>query len=279
MTRDAGRPLLPAPLPPRADGRRRRRQRRPRRASCGWCARRSAGTASSTAPPSRSSPARSAQARAASAPGVVEATRQFEQVNVVLGMQGLTRSDPRRFALGVLNAALGGGTSSRLFQEVREKRGLAYSVFSFASQHVDAGLVGVSVGLPARQARPGARASSAPSSPRSPSPASPTRSWPAARVSCKGGLVLGLEDSGVADDPARQGRAGRRRAAQHRRGARPDRRGHPRRRTRRWPPSCSPSPRSWPSSVPRSDVPPDVTSTDPENPGISWGPSRAHSTC
>ncbi|MFZ2015177.1 MAG: pitrilysin family protein, partial [Nocardioides sp.] len=83
--------------------------------------------------------------------GVVEATRQFEQVNVVLGVQGLTRSDPRRFALGVLNAALGGGTSSRLFQEVREKRGLAYSVFSFASQHVDAGLVGVSVGcLPAK---------------------------------------------------------------------------------------------------------------------------------
>jgi predicted Zn-dependent peptidase len=61
-------------------------------------------------------------------------------------VRGLTRSDPRRFALGVLNAALGGGTSSRLFQEVREKRGLAYSVFSFASQHVDAGLVGVSVG-------------------------------------------------------------------------------------------------------------------------------------
>jgi predicted Zn-dependent peptidase len=83
--------------------------------------------------------------------GVVEATRHFEQVNVVLGVQGLTRSDPRRFTLGVLNAALGGGTSSRLFQEVREKRGLAYSVFSFASQHVDAGLVGVSVGcLPAK---------------------------------------------------------------------------------------------------------------------------------
>ncbi|MGC4109032.1 MAG: pitrilysin family protein [Nocardioides sp.] len=78
--------------------------------------------------------------------GIAEATRHFEQVNVVLGVQGLTRSDPRRFALGVLNAALGGGTSSRLFQEVREKRGLAYSVFSFASQHVDAGLVGVSVG-------------------------------------------------------------------------------------------------------------------------------------
>jgi predicted Zn-dependent peptidase len=83
--------------------------------------------------------------------GRADAARQFEQVNVVLGVNGMTRSDPRRFALGVLNAALGGGTSSRLFQEVREKRGLAYSVFSFVSQHVDAGLVGVSVGcLPSK---------------------------------------------------------------------------------------------------------------------------------
>jgi predicted Zn-dependent peptidase len=83
--------------------------------------------------------------------GVAEAARPFEQVNVVLGMEGLTRNDDRRFALGVLNTALGGGTSSRLFQEVRERRGLAYSVFSFASHHADSGLVGVSVGcLPAK---------------------------------------------------------------------------------------------------------------------------------
>ena len=64
----------------------------------------------------------------------------------LLGVNGITRNDDRRFALGVLNAALGGGTSSRLFQEVRERRGLAYSVYSFASNHADAGLVGVSVG-------------------------------------------------------------------------------------------------------------------------------------
>ena len=77
--------------------------------------------------------------------------RPLEQVNLVLGVRGMTRTDPRRFALGVLNAALGGGTSSRLFQEVREVRGLAYSVFSFASHYADAGVVGVSVGcLPAR---------------------------------------------------------------------------------------------------------------------------------
>jgi predicted Zn-dependent peptidase len=84
-------------------------------------------------------------------PGQVEATRPFEQVNLVLGMEGLPRDDDRRFALGVLNTALGGGTSSRLFQEVREHRGLAYSVFSFSSHHADSGLVGVSVGcLPNR---------------------------------------------------------------------------------------------------------------------------------
>ncbi len=84
-------------------------------------------------------------------PGVATATRPFEQVNLILGVNGITRTDDRRYALGVLNATLGGGTSSRLFQEVREIRGLAYSVFSFAAHHGDAGLVGVSVGcLPGR---------------------------------------------------------------------------------------------------------------------------------
>jgi predicted Zn-dependent peptidase len=83
--------------------------------------------------------------------GTLTSTRPFEQVNLVLGVNGITRHDDRRYALGVLNTALGGGTSSRLFQEVRELRGLAYSVFSFASHHHDAGLVGVSVGcLPRR---------------------------------------------------------------------------------------------------------------------------------
>ncbi|KAA1421989.1 insulinase family protein [Nocardioides humilatus] len=78
-------------------------------------------------------------------------SRPFEQVNVVLAAEGITRDDDRRFALGVLNTALGGGTSSRLFQEVREHRGLAYSVYSFATHYADSGLVGVAVGcLPGR---------------------------------------------------------------------------------------------------------------------------------
>ncbi|WP_028655188.1 M16 family metallopeptidase [Nocardioides sp. J54] len=83
--------------------------------------------------------------------GSAEVSRPFEQVNLVIGREGVTRDDDRRFALGVLNTALGGGTSSRLFQEVREVRGLAYSVYSFASQYADSGIVGVAVGcLPDR---------------------------------------------------------------------------------------------------------------------------------
>ncbi|MEQ6901114.1 pitrilysin family protein [Nocardioides sp. YIM 152588] len=77
--------------------------------------------------------------------------RHFEQVNLVLGVEGPARDDDERFTLGVLNTALGGGTSSRLFQEIRERRGLAYSVYSFASHYADSGLVGVAVGcLPNR---------------------------------------------------------------------------------------------------------------------------------
>src|SRR5580658_2731594 len=83
--------------------------------------------------------------------GVRLLSRPVEQANLVLGCAGLARTDPRRFALGVLNAALGGGMSSRLFQEVREKRGLAYSVYSFSSQHADCGQWGVYAGcLPAK---------------------------------------------------------------------------------------------------------------------------------
>ena len=83
--------------------------------------------------------------------GVRLVSRSIEQANLVLGCGGLSRTDDRRFALGVLNAALGGGMSSRLFQEVREKRGLAYSVYSFSSQHADTGIWGVYAGcLPAK---------------------------------------------------------------------------------------------------------------------------------
>ncbi|WP_344318701.1 pitrilysin family protein, partial [Streptomyces yatensis] len=72
--------------------------------------------------------------------------RKTEQAHVVLGMPGIPRTDDRRWALGVLNTALGGGMSSRLFQEVREKRGLAYSVYSYTSSFADCGLFGVYAG-------------------------------------------------------------------------------------------------------------------------------------
>jgi predicted Zn-dependent peptidase len=86
------------------------------------------------------------------AAGTALVLRPFEQVNLVLGFNALSRTDERRYTLGILNAAIGGGPSSRLFQEVREERGLAYSVYSFAAHYVDAGTWGVAVGcLPSKQ--------------------------------------------------------------------------------------------------------------------------------
>ncbi|GIF02857.1 M16 family metallopeptidase [Actinoplanes siamensis] len=79
-------------------------------------------------------------------PHTVVLHRDTEQAHIVLGTVGLSRYDERRFALGVLNNVLGGGMSSRLFQEIREKRGLAYSVYSYASQYADTGLFGVYAG-------------------------------------------------------------------------------------------------------------------------------------
>jgi predicted Zn-dependent peptidase len=69
-----------------------------------------------------------------------------EQANLVIGCFGMSRHDPRRYALGVLSSALGGGMSSRLFQRVREERGLAYSVYSFSNSYSDCGLFGVYAG-------------------------------------------------------------------------------------------------------------------------------------
>jgi predicted Zn-dependent peptidase len=72
--------------------------------------------------------------------------KQTEQFHVTLGAPGIKRGDDRRFALRVLDTILGGSTSSRLFQEVREKRGLAYSVYSYSSQYIDSGQIGMYVG-------------------------------------------------------------------------------------------------------------------------------------
>ncbi|WP_406287091.1 M16 family metallopeptidase [Embleya sp. NBC_00896] len=79
--------------------------------------------------------------------------RPTEQAHLVLGMPGLARDDDRRFTLSVLNTALGGGMSSRLFQEIREKRGLAYSVYSFHSGYADLGVFGIYAGCQPKKAR------------------------------------------------------------------------------------------------------------------------------
>jgi len=69
--------------------------------------------------------------------------RQLEQVHICLGAPGLSITDPRRYAYSLLNTILGGNMSSRLFQEIREKRGWAYTVYSFIASHVDTGMFGI----------------------------------------------------------------------------------------------------------------------------------------
>ena len=69
-----------------------------------------------------------------------------EQAHVVIAFPGMTRDDPDRFAMGVLDHVLGGGMSSRLFHEIREKRGLAYSVYSYRASYADTGFVGIYAG-------------------------------------------------------------------------------------------------------------------------------------
>jgi predicted Zn-dependent peptidase len=72
--------------------------------------------------------------------------RPIAQANILLGMPGIIGNDPRRYAMGILNTVLGGGMSSRLFQEIREKRGLAYSVYSFNQGYSDASTFGLYAG-------------------------------------------------------------------------------------------------------------------------------------
>lgn len=72
--------------------------------------------------------------------------RPISQVNILVGSEGLYVDDARRYAMGILNTVLGGGMSSRLFQEIREKRGLAYSVYSFNQGYSDASIFGLYAG-------------------------------------------------------------------------------------------------------------------------------------
>lgn len=79
-------------------------------------------------------------------PRAVAERRSTEQAHLVWGTTGLPRTDPDRYALAVLNAAFGGGVSSRLFQEVRESRGLAYAIYSHFGSYVESGVFAVYAG-------------------------------------------------------------------------------------------------------------------------------------
>ena len=79
-------------------------------------------------------------------PGLRFQRKDTEQYHVCLGATGISRSDRRRFAASLLDSILGGSASSRLFQEIREKRGMAYAVYTFASQYTDTGLIGIYLG-------------------------------------------------------------------------------------------------------------------------------------
>ena len=84
---------------------------------------------------------------------LVVVSRPIEQANIIVGVPGLAAADERRVTLSVLNSIFGGGMSSRLFQEIREKRGLAYSVYSFSPSYSDAGIFGVYAGCSPAKSR------------------------------------------------------------------------------------------------------------------------------
>ena len=86
-------------------------------------------------------------------PGRLVRSRDVEQVYIIVGTRGLSAADEDRYALSIIDTALGGGMSSRLFQEIREERGLAYSVSSFQVSYRDAGLFAVSAGTSAEHAQ------------------------------------------------------------------------------------------------------------------------------
>jgi predicted Zn-dependent peptidase len=98
------------------------------------------------APPARKGPRVRPPLVKAPPPGLRFQRKDTEQYHVCIAGPGIARSDRRRFAASLLDGILGGSASSRLFQEIREKRGMAYAVYSFASQYTDTGQIGVYIG-------------------------------------------------------------------------------------------------------------------------------------
>jgi len=96
-----------------------------------------------------SGPAREASPPAAFGGGAHVEERELEQVHLALGLPGVSQTDPTLFSLHVFNHALGGGMSSRLFQEARERRGLCYSIYSYHVPYSDIGMFGLYAGTDA----------------------------------------------------------------------------------------------------------------------------------
>ncbi len=120
--------------------------------------------------------------------------KDTEQVHACLGGRGIPRDDDRRFALRVLDTILGGTSSSRLFQEVREKRGLAYAVYSFASLYAGTGQVGLYVGTRAENLGPALEVVAAELRRCAEDPASEAE-LQRAKENAKGRYVLSLEST------------------------------------------------------------------------------------
>jgi predicted Zn-dependent peptidase len=118
-----------------------------------------------------------------------------EQANIVLGSMGLSRFDERRFVLGVLTTAIGGGMSSRLFQQIREQRGLAYSTYSFTSSYAGDGLFGLYAGCQPGKADEVVSIMKAVLESVATDGLSPEE-IERGKGQLRGGMVLGLEDSG-----------------------------------------------------------------------------------
>jgi predicted Zn-dependent peptidase len=136
-------------------------------------------------------------------PGLVLRGEDTEQAHMMLGVPGMSRYDPRRPTLAVLNTALGGGPSSRLFQQVRERRGLAYSVYSTYTTYADTGSVFVYAGCAPRHLGEVAGVIREVLAEVATGGITPTE-VARAQGNLRGGLVLGLEDT-----PSRMNRLGR----------------------------------------------------------------------
>ena len=121
--------------------------------------------------------------------------RPTEQAHVVLGLRSVPTLDPDRDALTVVNQALGGGMSSRLFQEVREQRGLAYSVYSYRAAFDDAGFLAVYAGHRARARAGDARRDRDRARASSSATACPAAELDAAKGHLTGSIAMSLETS------------------------------------------------------------------------------------